>query len=109
VLSRVIWLQTSAEVSSGATMCLMALDLVSRQRWTPALSRVLWLWTSPLDRGELRRYQVSYGSGPHLPVEVSSGTVTYPVIPCEPRPSSIKKRLAVLSVQLGTHVSNAHV
>jgi hypothetical protein len=50
---------------------------------------------------------VPYGSGPHLPVEVSSGAVTCPTGPYGPRASSIKESLAGLPVQLGTHVFNA--
>jgi hypothetical protein len=51
---------------------------------------------------------VSYDSEPRLPVEVGSNAATYPAAPCGPRVSSIKKDLAVLPVQLGTHVPNAH-
>jgi hypothetical protein len=51
---------------------------------------------------------MSYGSGSHLPAEVGSGAVTCPTAPCGPRASSIKKSMADLPVQLGTHVSNAH-
>jgi hypothetical protein len=50
---------------------------------------------------------VSYGSGPRLSTEVSSGAATCPVAPCGPWDSSIKKSLSVLPVQLGTHVPNA--
>jgi hypothetical protein len=42
---------------------------------------------------------VSYGSGPHLPFEVGSDTAMYPTAPGGPQASSIKKRLAVLSVR----------
>jgi hypothetical protein len=61
-----------AEVGSGAVTYHMAPDLASRQRWAPTLPRVLWLWTYPPGRGELRRCHVSYDSGPCLPVEVGS-------------------------------------
>jgi hypothetical protein len=47
---------------------------------------------------------VSYGFGPRLPAEVGSGSTTCPY---GPRVSSIKKSLADLPVQLGTHVPNA--
>jgi hypothetical protein len=51
---------------------------------------------------------VSSGSGPHLPAEVGSGAAMNPTVPCESRASRIKKTLAGLPVQLGTHVPNAH-
>jgi hypothetical protein len=88
-------------------MCHIAPYLTSRHRWAPALPCILWLWTSPPGRGGLRCYQISYGSGPHLPVEVGFGAATYPMVPCGPRASGIKKSLAVLLVQLGTHLPNA--
>jgi hypothetical protein len=98
---------TSAEMGSDAATCPMAPDLNSRQRWAPMLSRVLWLRTLPPDRGGLRCYHMSYVFGPRLPAEVGSDVVMYPAVPCGPWASSIKKSLAVLPVQLGTHVSNA--
>jgi hypothetical protein len=52
----------SAEVGSSATTCPMALDLASWLRWASALPCVLWLRTSPPDRGGLRCYHVSHGS-----------------------------------------------
>jgi hypothetical protein len=76
------------EVGSGVATCPMALELASRLRWAPALPRVLWLRSSP-------------------PGLVGSGAVTCPRAPCEPWVSSIKKRLADLPMQLGTHISNA--
>jgi hypothetical protein len=97
----------SADVGSGTVTCHMAPNLTSRLRWAPALPCVIWSRTLPSDRGGLRRCQVSYGSGSHLPIEVGSGAVTYPVAPCGPRASSIKKSLAVMSVQLDTYVLNA--
>jgi hypothetical protein len=97
----------SKEVDSDTTTCYMALNLTSRMRCAPVLTRVLWLQTLPPDRSGLRRCQVSYGSGPHLPVEMGSGTATYPAVPCGPWTSSIKKSLVALPVQLDTHVSNA--
>jgi hypothetical protein len=48
---------------------------------------------------------VSYGSGPHFPVEVGSGAVTCTVTHCGSQVSSIKKSMPV---QLGTYVPNAH-
>jgi hypothetical protein len=36
-----------AEVGSSIAMCPMALDLTSQLRWALALSRILWLRTSP--------------------------------------------------------------
>jgi hypothetical protein len=102
----------------------MAPDLASRLRWAPTLPRVFWLQISPPDCGGLRRYHVSYVSGPRLLAEVGSGTAMCltaldpaslrgglraamrPAVPCGPRISSIKKSLASLPVQLGMHVSN---
>jgi hypothetical protein len=52
---------------------------------------------------------MSYGSGPRLPAEVDSNIVMCPMTPWGPQVSSIKKSLAVLPVQLVTHVPNAHV
>jgi hypothetical protein len=54
---------------------------------------------------------VFYGSGPHLLTEVGSGAAMCPTGPYEPRVLSIKKILACLPVQLGTHVPNvrAHI
>jgi hypothetical protein len=96
----------STEVGSGTATCPMATDLASWLRWAPTLPHVLWLRILPLGRGGLRRCQVSYGSRPHLPIEVGSSAATYPVAPYGTWASSIKKSLAVLPVQLGTHVSN---
>jgi hypothetical protein len=82
-LPRVLWLQTSppswggiwhchvpygfgprlpAEVSSSAATYPMAPDLAFQLRWAMALPCVLWLRTSPPDRGGLRHYHVSCGS-----------------------------------------------
>jgi hypothetical protein len=47
-----------AEVSSGVTMCPMALELASRLRWALTLPRILLLWISPLSWGGLRRCHV---------------------------------------------------
>jgi hypothetical protein len=68
----------------------------------------LWLWTLPPGRGGRWCCQVSYGFGPHLPVGVGSDAATYHVTPSGSWASSINKSLAVLTVQLGTHVPNAH-
>jgi hypothetical protein len=51
-----------AEVGFGAATCPMASDLASRSRWAPALSCILWLWTSPSGCGGLRCCHVSRGS-----------------------------------------------
>jgi hypothetical protein len=51
---------------------------------------------------------VSHGSGSHLPAREGSSAATCPAALCELHTSSIKKSLAVLLVQLGTHVPNAH-
>jgi hypothetical protein len=100
-----------AEMGSCAAMCPAALDLASRLRWTPTLPRVLWLRTSPPSRGGLQHCHMSNGSGPRLRPEVGSGTAMCPAAPFRLWASSIKKRLADLPMQLGTHVPNtrAHV
>jgi hypothetical protein len=67
-----------AEVGSGAVTCPMPLDLASRLRWTPVLSRVLWLWTSPPGWVRLWRCHVSYDSGPRLPAKLGSDAATCP-------------------------------
>jgi hypothetical protein len=71
------------------------------------LPHVLWLRTSPPDKGELRRCHVSYGSRPRLSAGVGSGAATCLITPCGTRASNIKKSLAGLHVQLGMHVPNA--
>jgi hypothetical protein len=130
VLPRILWLRTLpldwgrlwrchvlrgsgsrlyAEVGSGAAMYPMSSNLVSRLRWTLVLPRVWWLQTLPPSWGELRRSHVSYGSGSRLLTVVDSDGTMCPAAPCEPGASNIKKRLANLPVQLGTHVPNAHV
>jgi hypothetical protein len=60
----------------------MAPDLTSRPRWTPALSRVLWLRTPPPDQGGLQRCHVSYSFRPRLPAEVGFGAATCPTGLC---------------------------
>jgi hypothetical protein len=42
------------------------------------------------------------------PYQEGSSAATRPAVPYEPRASSIKKNLASLTVQLGSHVSKAH-
>jgi hypothetical protein len=116
-----------AEVGSGTATCPMAPDHASWLRWAPMLQRVLWLRTSPLGCGGLRRCHEFYGSRPPLLAEVGSDAVTCPmtpepgglltevgsiaamcrVAPCGSWASGIKKSLAG-SMQLGTHVPNAH-
>jgi hypothetical protein len=51
---------------------------------------------------------VSYGFEPRLSVEMDFGAATCPATPSGPRTSNIKKSIAVLPMQLGTHVPNAH-
>jgi hypothetical protein len=75
------------EEDSGAAMCLVAPD--------PAF---------PLEGG-LRCYHVSRGSRPRLPTEKGSDAATCPVKLCGLRKSRIKKGVASLAVQLGSHVS----
>jgi hypothetical protein len=70
-----------AEMGSGAATCLMVSDLASRLRWALALPRAPRIRTSPPSRGGLWRCHVSYGSGPHLLVEVGSGAATCPTAP----------------------------
>jgi hypothetical protein len=100
-----------AEVGSGAVTCPMSLDLASRLRWAPVLPCALWLRTSPPSWGGLQRCHVSYGSRPCLPAEVGSGAakchMAHDLTSRLRWASSIKKSLAVLPVQLGTHVPNA--
>jgi hypothetical protein len=50
---------------------------------------------------------VSYASGPRLPAEVGFGVATYTVAPYGLWALSIKKSLAGMLVQVGTHVPNA--
>jgi hypothetical protein len=52
---------------------------------------------------------MSYGFVPHLSAELGSDATTCTVGPYESRASSIKKSLAGLPVQLGTHVPNKRV
>jgi hypothetical protein len=127
-LPHVLWLQTSspywgglrcyhvfysseprllAGVGSGTATCPIAPNLASRLRWAPTLPCVIWLRISP-------------------PTEVGTDTATCPMaleltfrlrcapaLPRVPRVpmghelQNIKKSLAGLPVQLGTHVSNA--
>jgi hypothetical protein len=41
-------LVTSANVGSNAAMCPVVPDLATLSRWVPTLSRVQWLWITPL-------------------------------------------------------------
>jgi hypothetical protein len=73
----------------GAAMCLVASD--------PAF---------PLEGGGgLRCCHVSRGSEPCLPIKKGSSAATCPVKLCGLRKSRIKKGVASLAVQLGSHVS----
>jgi hypothetical protein len=72
------------------------------------MPRALRFQTSHASWGGLQCCHVSYGSGPSLSAEVGSDAATYPTGPYGPRDSSIKKSLADLPVQLGTHAPNAH-
>jgi hypothetical protein len=84
-------------VSHGSGLCLL-------ERRAPALPRVPQLRTSPPCRGELRRCHVAPASPPR---EESSGAATYPTAPSGLWTTGIKKGLAVLGTQLGSHVSKA--
>jgi hypothetical protein len=74
-----------AKVGSGAPTCPMALGSVSPS-------------------GELRRCHVFLSFGPHLPAEVGSGAATYPTASSGLWTTGIKKGLAALGTQLGSHV-----
>jgi hypothetical protein len=76
------------EVGSGATMCLEAPDLASLLRRALTLPRVLRLQT-------------------HLPTGKGSSAATRTVVPNESWASCIKKGIAGLPIQLGSHVSKA--
>jgi hypothetical protein len=91
------------EVGSGTVTCPTVSGLASQLRWAPLLPRVLWLRTSPPSWGGLWHCHVSYDFGPRLPVEVGSDTTTCPAGPNGLWASSIKKSLATLPMQLGTH------
>jgi hypothetical protein len=67
-----------AEVGSGATTCLAALDLTSLPRWAPALPRVPWPWTLPPCRGGLQCCHMFCSSRPLLPVKEGSGAAVCP-------------------------------
>jgi hypothetical protein len=57
-------------------------------------------------QGRAPVHHVSYSSRSCLPTgEGSDGTIACPAISCGPQASSIKKSLADLLVQLGSHVS----
>jgi hypothetical protein len=71
----------SAEISSGAALCLMTPNLTSRLRWAPALPRAPRLCTSPPSWGGLQRCHMSYCSGPHLPTKVGFDAATCPMAP----------------------------
>jgi hypothetical protein len=77
-----------AEVSSGTVTCPMAPGSAS-------------------PRGELWRCHVFLSYGPCLPDEVSSGAATYLTAPSGLWTVGIKKDLAILGTQLGSHVSKA--
>jgi hypothetical protein len=108
-LPRVLWLRTPPPCKGGlrCTMCPTAPDLASLERWTP-VRHVSYSSRSYLPTG--------YGSrAPHVlrlwilpPYREGSGAATAcPVVSCGLQTSSIKKSLAYLLVQLGTHVPNA--
>jgi hypothetical protein len=77
-----------AELSSDAATCSSALDLASLLRWTLALPRVLWLWALP-------------------PCGECFGAATYRTAPSGLWTTGIKKGVATLDTQLGSHVSKA--
>jgi hypothetical protein len=68
------------------------------------LPRVPQLRTSPPCRGGLRRCHVAPASPPR---EESSGAATYPTAPSGLWTTGIKKGVAALGTQLGSHVSKA--
>jgi hypothetical protein len=73
------------------------------------LQRVPWLWTLPPYWGGLQCCHVSHSSRPYLPNKKGSGAVACPMIPYGLWASTIKKGLAHLPMQLGSHVSKARV
>jgi hypothetical protein len=89
-LPHVQWLQTllPARKDSGAAMCVVVLDHTSLLKSAPVPSRVLWLWAQP-------------------PCQEGSGAATRLVVPCGSRATNIKKNLASMPTQLGSHVSKS--
>jgi hypothetical protein len=81
------------EVGSGVVTCPTAPGPASLVRWALALKRTLWLWTPPPCRDGLRRCHVTYGSTPHLPIEVGFDVAAYPMAP---DPASQPGRVLVL-------------
>jgi hypothetical protein len=111
-----------AELSSGATTRSSALDLGSLPRWAPALPRVPWL------RALLPREESSDAATCSSTPDLASLLRWAPVLPCGPGLTSprgelrcchiphdpnglwttgIKKCLAAVNTQLGSHVSKA--
>jgi hypothetical protein len=91
-----------AELSSGAATRSSALDLASLPRWALVLPCAPQLWTSPTCRGGLWRCHVALASPPR---EESSGATMYSMAPSGLWTTGIKKGLAALGTQLGSHVS----
>jgi hypothetical protein len=77
------------------------MKFISDIKWLSLITKIY------LEGLDAHSCHIPYGSGPHLPIEVSSDAVTCPMGPYGSRGSSIKESLAGLPVQLGTHVSNA--
>jgi hypothetical protein len=109
-----------AELSSDAATCSSAPGLASLLRWAPTLPRVPWLSlperrapalphvshlpTSPPCQGGLRSCHVALASPPR---EESSGAAMYPMAPSGLWTTGIKKSLATLGTQLGSHMYKA--
>jgi hypothetical protein len=98
-----------AHKGSGVATCPTAPDPASLLERASVLPHVPRLWILPPYLGGFRRCHVSHSTEPRLPAREGSDAATCPAAPCGPRASSIKKSLAVLPVQLGTHVPNARV
>jgi hypothetical protein len=92
---------------SGVAMCLAASDrasLLGRASVPPHAPRHR---TLPPYSGGRRCCHVPHRFGPCLPAREGSDAATYPTALNGPRASGIKKGLAGLSMQLGSHVSKS--
>jgi hypothetical protein len=97
-----------AQKGSIATMCPGALDPASLFGRASTLPRAPWLRTPPPYSGGLWCCHVSHGLEPRLPAREGSGTATFPSALSRPRDLGIKKGLADLGMQLGSHVLKVH-
>jgi hypothetical protein len=81
----------------------MALNLGSLLRWASTLGCVIWVRTSPLGLGGLRRCHVPHGSRPRLQAKVGSSAVTCPMA------SDLTTRLRWAPTLLCAHGSRPHL